>query len=297
MDMQWGEPFRQAHIVLVIRPLNDERVAGMKAKILSIIEVSVVFILMIFLFRFVQSIPLAMKITDDFNGLLFPGYAVLLIAAFLLYVFRVRSQPQTPLSLKLKYILNITAYGFFPIFVLSVLLSWIDWRQWGGAALISIIEIGLLFWFARMVRDKPSWQAIGVIGGLWLLPLASLFSTRIGSVIASIIYFYLFVALSEEILFRGYIQSRLNSVFGRPRRFLKVSWGLGLIISSMFFGLWHLGWKPGMLEWPHVLWTVFAGLIFGFVREKSESVIAPSILHGIMNYGPQAILFYLLWSK
>jgi membrane protease YdiL (CAAX protease family) len=58
-----------------------------------------------------------------------------------------------------------------------------------------------------------------------------------------------------------------------------------------------LGWKSGVLEWPHVLWTMFAGLIFGFVREKSEGIIAPVILHGIMNYGPQAILFYLFWSK
>jgi membrane protease YdiL (CAAX protease family) len=130
-----------------------------------------------------------------------------------------------------------------------------------------------------------------------LFPVVSLISTKLGSVIVAIIYFYLFVALSEETLFRGYIQSRLNSVFGRPKRFLGVNWGWGLIISSVFFGLWHLGWKSGMLEWPHVLWTMFAGLIFGFVREKSESVIAPALLHGIMNYGPQAILFYIFWSK
>jgi membrane protease YdiL (CAAX protease family) len=269
----------------------------MKTKILRIIEVSVIFILMICLFRFVQSIPLAMKITNSFDSLLFPGYAALLIASFFLYNFRAHSQPQSPFSQKLKYQLDITAYGFFPIFVLGVLLSWIDWRHWAGAALISIIEIGLLFWLARMVRDKPSWQNIGVISGLLLFPVASLLSTKLGSVIVAIIYFYLFVALSEETLFRGYIQSRLNSVFGRPKRFLGVSWGWGLIISSVFFGLWHLGWKPGTLEWPHVLWTMFAGLIFGFVREKSESVIAPALLHGIMNYGPQAILFYFFWSK
>ncbi len=269
----------------------------MKAKILSIIEVSVVFILMICLFRFVTSMPLATKITIFFGGLLFPGYAALLIASLSLYMFRVHSQPQGPFFQKIRYQLDITAYGFFPIFVLGVLLNWIDWRQWSGAVLISIIEIGLLFWFARMVRDKPSWQNIGVISGLLLFPVTTLLSTKLESVIISIIYFYFFVALSEETLFRGYIQSRLNSVFGRPKRFMGVSWGWGLVISSVFFGLWHLGWKPGTLEWPHVLWTIFAGLVFGFVREKSESVIAPALLHGIMNYGPQAILFYLFWSK
>ncbi len=269
----------------------------MKAKILSIIEVCVIFILMIFLFRLVQSIPLAMQITSSFNGFLFPGYAALLIASILLYVFRARSQPQAPVSRKLKYQLDITAYGFFPIFVLGVLLSWIDWSQWAGAALISILEIGLLFWLARMVKNKPHWQQFAVMGGFLLFPLVSLISTKLGNVIVAIFYFYLFVALSEETLFRGYIQSRLNSAFGRPRHFWGVSWGWGLIISSVLFGLWHLGWKPGALEWPHVLWTMFAGLIFGFVREKSEGVIAPALLHGIMNYGPQAILFYIFLSK
>jgi hypothetical protein len=32
------------------------------------------------------------------------------------------------------------------------------------------------------------------------------------------------------------------------------------------------------------------------VREKSDGVIAPALLHGVINYGPQAALFYLLWS-
>ena len=269
----------------------------MKAKINSIIEVSVVFILMICLFKFVQLIPLAMKITNSLEGLLFPEYVALLIASSCLYMFRAYNQPQSSISLKLKYQVDITAYGFFPIFTLGVLLSWIDWTQWAGAALISIIEIGLLFWFARMVRDKPSWQNIGAIGVFLLFPAVSQISPKLVGILITIIYFYLFVALSEETLFRGYIQTRLNSVFGRPNHFFGISWGWGLIISSVLFGLWHLGWKPGTLEWPHVLWTVFAGLIFGLVREKSESIIAPAILHGILNYGPQAILFYLLWSK
>lgn len=265
----------------------------MKAKILSIIEVSVVFILMMCLFRFANSTPLATKIINFFDGRLFPGYAALLIASLFLYLFRVRSQPKSPNTKKLKYQLDIISDGFFPFFVLSVLLTWIDWKQWAGAVLISILAIGLLFWFARMAKDRPAWQNTGVLGGFFLFPIAFQNSTKLGIVFIAIVYFYLFVGLSEEILFRGYIQSRLNSVFGNPKRFFGISWGWGLIISSVLFGLWHLGWKLDMLEWPHVLWTMFAGLCFGFVREKSESVIAPAVLHGIMNYGPQAILFYL----
>ena len=269
----------------------------MKAKVLGVIEVSVVFILMSYLFRYVQSIPLPREIPDALDGFLFPGYAVLLIISFLIYIIRDQRKPIIPISEKLRYQIEITAQGFFPIFTLSVLLSWIDWRQWTGAILISIIEIGLLFWFAWMVREKqPPGQKMGVIGGLAFIPIALQISSKFGSVIIAVIYFYLFVALSEEILFRGYIQSRLNSAFGRPKQFFGIRWGWGLIISSVLFGLWHWGWNPETIAWPHVLWTMLAGLIFGIVREKSEGVIAPAILHGIMNYGPQAILFYLFWN-
>lgn len=269
----------------------------MKAKVLSILEVSFVFALMVLAFRFLQSIPLAMEITNSLGGFLFPGYAALLIVSIGLYLFRIRSQPHNLPLQKIKYQLSITAYGFFPILILSVLLNRISWRQWGGAVIISINEIGLLVWFAWMVRNKPARQSIGLSSVLMLFPVISQLSTKLESVAVAIIYFYLFVALSEETLFRGYIQSQLNSVFGHTKHFFGIRWGWGLVISSVLFGLWHLGWSPGVVAWPHVLWTMFGGLFFGLVREKSESVMAPTLLHGIMNYGPQAILFYLFWSK
>ena len=253
---------------------------------------------MVLLFRFVQSTHLAMKITNSLGGLYLPGYSALMIASFVNFRVRCQRQLSTPFSQKLRYQLEISAQGFAPLFILSVVLSYVDWTQWTGAILIAVIEVVLLFWFAYLIRKKqPSWQKKGFVGGLLLLPIASQISNRFGSVIITVIYYYVFVALSEEILFRGYIQSRINSVFGRPRVFLGIPWGFGLVIFSLLFGLWHCGWQPGLLAWPHVLWTTVAGLVFGFVREKSEGLIAPAILHGIMNYGPQAILFYLFWGS
>ena len=81
-----------------------------------------------------------------------------------------------------------------------------------------------------------------------------------------------------------------------PQANLWHSMGMGVNYLICFFGLWHWGWNPETLAWPHVLWTMLAGVIFGIMREKSESVIAPAIFHCIMNYGPQAILFYLFWN-
>jgi membrane protease YdiL (CAAX protease family) len=270
----------------------------MKSKVLSLVEVSVVYALMLILFRYVRSIPLAVEMTTSLNGFLFPAYTALLIASLSLYLHRGQNQIKIPFPEKWKYQLVIVGRGFFPVFILSVLLGWINWAEWTGAILISIIEVGLIFWFAFLVKDKfPSWNKIGILGGFMLYPMAAQFLNKFGSTVISVIYFYLLVGLSEEILFRGYIQSRLNAGFGRPKQFFGIPWGGGLVITSGFFGLWHLTMNPEPSAWPHVLWTIAAGLLFGFVREKSESIIAPAILHGIMNYGPQAILFYLFWNN
>ena len=270
----------------------------MKKKILAFIEVSTVFCLLVVLFRVVQSNPLSKNINETLNGYLFSEYAILMIVVLALYLFCSRSESKILRSEKIRFQAQIIGRGFFPIFTLSVLLSWINWRDWGGAFLISVIEIGLLAWFAWLVRNtQPPWQKVGVSSSLLLYPIMMHHSERVTDILVAIVYFYLFVAVSEETLFRGYIQTRLNTVFGSSKRLFGIPWGWGLVVSAVYFGIWHLGLGTGSLNWPHVIWTLFAGLIFGIVREKSESVIAPIILHGIMNYGPQAILFYLFWGQ
>jgi len=267
----------------------------MKAKDLNAVEVSVVFLAIVWLFWWVNATPVAAQIAGPLGGRPFLGYAVLLVVAFGLYLFRVLRPPQGLTAPKLKYQLDITAIGFLPFFVLSALLSWIDWRQWPGAALVAGVTGVLIFWFARWAAKKPAWQ--GALPGGWLLLLPAVpAASKLAGVAVDLVFFYVLVAFGEEILFRGYIQSRLNSVFGRPWSLFGIRWGWGLVVAAVLFGLWHLGWQPGGPQWPHALWTAFAGLLLGLVREKSESVVAPALLHGVMNYGPQAILFVLLWS-
>ena len=59
----------------------------MKTKVLSVIEVVVVFIFMVCLFRYIQTISLS-EIEDPFNDLSFQEYAVLLIASIAIYTLR-----------------------------------------------------------------------------------------------------------------------------------------------------------------------------------------------------------------
>ncbi len=97
----------------------------------------------------------------------------------------------------------------------------------------------------------------------------------------SIVQKLIFVGFLEEFFFRGYVQSRLNDVFGRPYQLAGVSIGLGLFISAVLFGLLHPLTALEGLPWPWAVWTATGGILFGFIREKSGSVLACAIAHGL----------------
>jgi membrane protease YdiL (CAAX protease family) len=132
--------------------------------------------------------------------------------------------------------------------------------------------------------------SVGILLFLAARLLLATLDASVGIVVTKLVYTFIFVALGEEILFRGYIQSRVNEAFGRPYVFFGVNWGWGLIIGSLLFGIWHIlnPFNPFIgqfdLMWQWGLWTFFLGLILGFVREKSGSVLAPAILHGLINF-------------
>lgn len=94
--------------------------------------------------------------------------------------------------------------------------------------------------------------------------------------------------LGEELFFRGYIQSHLNVVFGRPWRLLGASVGPGLLISSLLFGAIHLfnptrpysgHWE---LSWIWGAGTCFiGGPLYGYLRELSGSVWTATVIHSL----------------
>jgi membrane protease YdiL (CAAX protease family) len=88
----------------------------------------------------------------------------------------------------------------------------------------------------------------------------------------------LVVGLSEELFFRGYLQTQLNRVFGRPYRFLGASWGLGLPAAALLFGLCHL--VHGDVT---RIRTALFGLLVGWLRERTDTIAVPAAYHGFAN--------------
>lgn len=186
----------------------------------------------------------------------------------------------------------ISAASFIPSLIFPVIAS--------NEALNSLLSIGaiLLALFVVSKKKSASEKTGPPKTGMALVALAPLFSiTAITnsinySLIASTAIFqFFFAGFGEEIMFRGYIQYRLNESFGRRWKFAGVRFGPGLFITSILFGVLHLlnPFNPLMGEYALAIWSgiysTAAGFLFGFIREKTGDVLAPSIAHGLVDLG------------
>lgn len=192
------------------------------------------------------------------------------------------------------YHLDIAATCFIPVALSNIPFALgVEHTSWGGALVLAAAKIGLLFILALILRKKPSAPGMGiaVMGMLLLLPVSNAGGATAGKALALFLTYAFFVGFGEEIIYRGYMQSRLNEAFGKPYRFFGVAFGWGAILTSLLFGLTHVGilrWLLGAsseVTWAWGFWTFFGGLALSFVREKSGSILAPALLHGL----PQAI--------
>ncbi|HWO20169.1 MAG TPA: CPBP family intramembrane glutamic endopeptidase [Kofleriaceae bacterium] len=87
------------------------------------------------------------------------------------------------------------------------------------------------------------------------------------------------VALPEELFFRGMLLGLLEQRFPPARRVLGGGIGLALVLSSLAFALIHLP-KDGD---PRALATFFPGLLFGWMRSATGSILAPTLTHAASN--------------
>ncbi len=127
---------------------------------------------------------------------------------------------------------------------------------------------------------------VGVFGGYALLHYGFahvMFDARfeptlhpqIGSLIVT---HFLVIGLSEEVFFRGYLQTELNRSFGTPYELWGARIGWGLLAAAVLFGLCHVIY--GDLTRMRV---AFFGLFAGWLRERSDGIALPAAYHGLAN--------------
>ncbi|MBN2457209.1 MAG: CPBP family intramembrane metalloprotease [Sedimentisphaerales bacterium] len=125
-----------------------------------------------------------------------------------------------------------------------------------------------------------------VFCGLWLLKLYG-FQLPLQAVIPKnqewiqlILYQFMYVAVAEEVFFRGYVQNnilRLRTTIMPSKRRLQ-PW-TSIVLSAAVFAVAHVivhGTITSVL-------TFLPGLIFGWLFIRTKSLLAPILFHGLSN--------------
>lgn len=98
-------------------------------------------------------------------------------------------------------------------------------------------------------------------------------------ILESILVQVLVVGLSEELYFRGYLQSLWERAWPARRRLFGVPFGAGVVIASAVFALAHF---VGEYH-PARLGPFFPALLFGWMRTRNHSVLGAIVFHAYCN--------------
>jgi membrane protease YdiL (CAAX protease family) len=265
----------------------------------AIIEVLAVFVLIFLIIWTIRISPL-WKWQRAYLNHPFLNHTMMIALSLIMIALSRRSFTAYGLSFKnLRYHLTIALICILPMMLVSSAFARVDMTSRNGAFILAALSLALLFVLAWLLRKRPTANTTATTALCAVLLLSASPLSMDGVVIKKIlgsVYYFFFVGFGEEMLFRGYMQSRLNAAFGRPYRFFGAKWGWGLIITSLLFGFAHVfvHFNPFLKEfnlmWWLAFWNIFTGLVFGYLREKTGSILVPAILHGF----PQtiAVLFF-----
>ncbi|MCB9665933.1 MAG: CPBP family intramembrane metalloprotease [Alphaproteobacteria bacterium] len=108
------------------------------------------------------------------------------------------------------------------------------------------------------------------VGPAWRLPAEPL---------QLVAYHVLFVAIPEELYYRGYVQSRLDEVWTPRWRIGGALLGPGWLVTCVVFALGH---SVVSFQWWHLA-IVFPSLVFGWMRARTGGVLAGAFFHAWCN--------------
>ena len=86
------------------------------------------------------------------------------------------------------------------------------------------------------------------------------------------------VALPEEFFFRGYLQTAIQQITKNHAGFSRYAAPVSIVLASALFALLHL--PSG--DFSRLL-TFFPGLLFGFIRSKTNGLLGAIFCHAMCN--------------
>ena len=100
-------------------------------------------------------------------------------------------------------------------------------------------------------------------------------------IVSALLVTFFFVAVPEELFFRGLLQNMLEARIGRLR---------ALIVAAVVFGLSHFN-KPLPFNWRYVLLAAIAGIFYGRAWLDRRRIFASGITHTLVD------VVWGLWFK
>lgn len=143
---------------------------------------------------------------------------------------------------------------------------------------------------------------VNVIATVASPPGAGLRIAKPPTLVAELVFLAFVVGPTEELLFRGLIQSSLNASI-RARIWLR-SWpvGLGTVLAAVLFGLFHLinvVYQPVGVTLQQALTAVVIGLVLGVLYDRTKNLVGASLVHSVADFSGTALplLAYALTNR
>lgn len=95
-----------------------------------------------------------------------------------------------------------------------------------------------------------------------------------GDFVRSYLEIFLFIAVLEEMFFRGFLQTLFSKSFA--------SWWKAQLLVSVLFGLFHILHAP-FPNWRYVLLATIAGWFYGSAFRQGGTLLASSLVHATVD--------------
>jgi membrane protease YdiL (CAAX protease family) len=171
--------------------------------------------------------------------------------------------------------------------------------SYAAHAWLAAIALGWYFWLGRRFpvgalarRELLPWSV------LWLVAVALntliAFSAPPNTVrlpappllAAELLLVGLVVGPTEEAVFRGLVQTGVNTSLHRELRGLGFTLRLGTVLAAVAFGLSHLvnlSYQPVGPTLEQVMTATVIGIVIGVVYDRTQNLIGAAVLHNLLD--------------
>ena len=171
--------------------------------------------------------------------------------------------------------------------------------SYAGHAWLAAIALAWYFSFARRFplgalarRELLPWSVLwllavaGISVQAFIAPPNAIHLPAPPLLITEIVLVALVVGPTEELVFRGLIQTGVNGSLHSEISFHGWPLRLGTLLAALVFGLWHLvnlSYQAWGSTLEQVLAATIVGLVIGVVYDRTRNLIGAAILHSLLD--------------